>query len=261
MTTGTLALSGRWGQEEGTRLHAGLWSWPGAAHLQQGRWNPKATVTTKLPTTSQRLSVSSKSGRVTHFCQWPKQPTQVLFASHHPILWAQSVYSGLWRNFVRDFKCGGRGGLFIGWPRIMRKAALQRWVPLPDLISACQGRFSKSSEGNYTCVLGTVIYGCKEMAMQQFLAWVGELHGAELTTVGEPGLSETPLQPFFRQLPAESTLRLRSPLPRLLLFGTKKACLPVRPKCAFQLLCISSVLNSFKESTKRNGLQCFKTTS
>lgn len=46
--------------------------------------------------------------------------------------------------------------------------------------------------------------------------------------------------------------------PRRLLFGKKKARLPVRPKCAFQLLCISSVLNSFKESTKRNGLQCFK---
>lgn len=46
--------------------------------------------------------------------------------------------------------------------------------------------------------------------------------------------------------------------PRRLLFGKKKARLPLRPKCAFQLLCISSVLNSFKESTKRNGLQCFK---
>lgn len=44
----------------------------------------------------------------------------------------------------------------------------------------------------------------------------------------------------------------------LLLFGKKKARLPVRPKCAFQLLCISSALNGFKESTERNGLQCFK---
>ena len=97
--------------------------------------------------------------------------------------------------------------------------------------------------------------------MQPFLAQVGELHGAELTTVGNWGCQRRPLQPFFGQLPAESMLRQRSPLSWLLLFGTKKACLPVRPKCAFQLLCISSVLNSFKESTKRNGLQCFKTTS
>lgn len=39
--------------------------------------------------------------------------------------------------------------------------------------------------------------------------------------------------------------------------GWRKAP-PVRPKCAFQLLCISSALNSFKEPTKRNGLQCLK---
>lgn len=62
---------------------------------------------------------------------------------------------------------------------------------------------------------------------------------------------------------AHADAERRSPGPAaaallLPLFGKKKARLPVRPQCAFQLLCISSVLNSFKESTERNGLQCFK---
>lgn len=49
MTIGRLALSGRWGQEK-TLVACRPVELAWAAHLQQGRWNPKGTVT-KLPTT------------------------------------------------------------------------------------------------------------------------------------------------------------------------------------------------------------------
>lgn len=37
--------------------------------------------------------------------------------------------------------------------------------------------------------------------MQQFLAQVGELHGAELTTVGNWGCQRRPLHPFLGNYP------------------------------------------------------------